>query len=138
MDDQQHHSDAMTKYRANFEVAEALVQSSPQLQSGKQSLKDDQSRKRGQSMVFEKQFGEAVVFPMDGRFAILHRNGLCWWMCVFVDLHFTNIKAVFLWLIIHLRQNSACPWTSRGVRSTNTYSIGFPVNNYGASGGTDG
>jgi hypothetical protein len=78
----------MTEDRADRQVAKTPAQLLFQPDPGKQGLINDETRERGQSLVFELDLGDTMGFAVNGGFATLHAHGLRWFYWFVSQLQF--------------------------------------------------
>ena len=95
VDDQQQHHHPVSKDGADLQMVEALAQLSLQVDAGEQRLVEHQTGKRGQALVFEPDFRDAMGLAMDGSFATLHANGLRWFDWLFWQLQSYKLRDRF-------------------------------------------
>jgi len=125
MNDQQRHHDAMTKNRADRQVAETSAQLLLQVDAGKQRLVQYKARERGQSLILEPDLWNTIGFAMNGGFATLHADGLRWYCWSVWRLQFYQLRGRFFMHASHLLASIyAVFWTSLLVRSSNNRATG--------------
>jgi len=76
VDHQREHDEVVSKDRATCQVAKATAQLLLEPQPGKQALKDDQTGKRGQGVVFKMEGGNLAGFTVNRGSAMFHLGGL--------------------------------------------------------------
>ena len=96
LDDQHHDHHAVAKDGADLQVAETVAQVLFQPKAAEQRLEQHQSRKGRQFLVFKVDFGNAVCFTVNSRFATLHADGLLWFYCLVGANNFTKSRPFFI------------------------------------------
>ena len=72
MNDELREDGGPTKHLGRPQMSKTVIEAGLDVEVGEQLLKQDQPRERGQGLVLESQFGDAVNFAANVRPAILH------------------------------------------------------------------